>query len=118
MINVGILINDPDFCTTFTICRKTGGWAKGVFVFEEKETDVVGVAVPVTGEDLEMVSEADRLKDYMTFYSSTDEPLSVTSDGTISDTVVYDGKRYKLIKGQNFSAQGFWKALGVCEAGK
>ena len=80
--------------------------------------EVIGVAVPVSGKSLEMVPEADRLKDYMTFYSKTTNPLTISSDGTISDSVIYEGKRYKLINGQNFSRQGFWKAMGINEDGK
>lgn len=118
MLNVGKLITDPDFCTSFTIVKKEGEWVKGIFEFEEKTVDVIGVAVPVTGKALEMVPEADRLKSYITFYSSTKNPLSISSDGTISDSVLYEGKRYKLIQGQNFAKQGFWKAMGVNEDGK
>lgn len=118
MIQIGHLVFDRCFCTSFTVCKKTGSWNKGVFEFTEKGTQVTGVAVPVSGKDLEMVPEADRLKDHMTFYAYTSDPLTVTSDGTISDSVIYNGKRYKLIKGQNFSGNGFWKAMGVNEDGK
>ena len=118
MINVGRLVTNPKFCTKFTIVTKTGTWEKGSFVTTETEKEVTGVAVPVSGKALEMVPEADRLKDYMTFYSTTKNPLTVSSDGTISDSVIYEGKRYKLINGQNFSKQGFWKAMGINENGK
>lgn len=118
MINVGKLVTDPKFCTKFKIVSKTGTWNKGAFVFTETEKEVIGVAVPVSGKSLEMVPEADRLKDYMTFYSKTTNPLTISSDGTISDSVIYEGKRYKLINGQNFSKQGFWKAMGINEDGK
>jgi hypothetical protein len=118
MINVGRLVTDPKFCTKFTIVTKTGTWEKGAFVTTETEKIVTGVAVPVSGKALEMVPEADRLKDYMTFYSKTTNPLTISSDGTISDSVIYEGKRYKLINGQNFSKQGFWKAMGINEDGK
>lgn len=118
MIDVSELLTDPDFCTEFTLVKKTGEFVQGKFVTQEEEINIVGVTEPVSGRELEILPEADRLKNLRTFYAPSDVPLSVSSDGTISDSIIYGGKRFKLISGQNYSDFGYWQAMGVNEDGK
>ncbi len=110
MIDLSELITDPDFCQEFSIIRTTGDYQNGIFVKEETEIKVTGIAEPVTGKDLDIQIESDRANNVMTFY--TEEELKVSPDGTLSDFILFKGKRYKLFQVSNYSDFGYYSGMG------
>ena len=110
MINVSELITDPDFCQPFTIIRTEGTWQNGLFVKQETQINVIGVAEPVTGKDLDIQIESDRANNVMTFYTLVE--LKVSPDGSISDFILFNGKRYKLFQVSNYSDFGYYSGMG------
>ena len=112
MINLNELLHDDDFCCTFQIVRKTTTWDSGRPVYTDTTITVEGIALPSSSKDVELIPEADRRHGLKTFYTDYDKPLNVSSTGTISDFCVWKGKRYKLISDWDYSANGFYKAVG------
>lgn len=110
MIDISELITDPDFCQDFQIIHSASTWSNGVLATQETVVDVTGVAVPVTGKDIDIQIESDRANNLMTFY--TEEELKVSPDDSISDFVLFKGKRYKLLKVKNYSDFGFYAGTG------
>ena len=112
MINLNELLHDEDFCCTFQIVCKTTTWDNGRPVYTDTAVTVEGIVLPSSSKDLELLPEADRRHGLKTFFTDYDKPLNVSSTGTISDFCVWKGKRYKLISGWDYSANGFYKAVG------
>ena len=112
-INVSELISDPDFCTTFIVEKKSSGkWSKGQPVYELTRTTVTGIVAPSASEDLSLMPESDRKHGMKTFYTDTDMRLEVSDTEKTSDICIWNGKRYKLINGWNYSNNGYYKAMG------
>lgn len=112
MINLNELLHDDDFCCTFQIVRKITTWNNGRPVYSDVAITVEGIVLPSSSKDVELIPEADRRHGLKTFYTDYDKPLNVSSTGTISDFCVWKGKRYKLISDWDYSANGFYKAVG------
>ena len=112
MINLNELLHDDDFCCTFQIVRKITTWDNGRPVYSDVTITVEGIVLPSSSKDVELIPEADRRHGLKTFYTDYDKPLNVSGTGTISDFCVWKGKRYKLISDWDYSANGFYKAVG------
>lgn len=56
--------------------------------------------------------ESDRNHGMKTFYTDTDIRLEVSDTEKTSDICIWNGKRYKLINGWNYSNNGYYKAMG------
>lgn len=112
MINVGELIHDPDFCTDFRIHRKISGeWSGGRQKQKDNIIKAEGVVTAATSEDMELLSEGDRVHGLKTFY--TDEEMKLTDNETTSDICEYKGLRYRLLQVINCEDFGYYKAIGA-----
>ncbi len=112
-INVAELISDPDFCTTFIVEKKTlEEWSKGQPVYELSRTTVTGIVAPSSSKDLSLMPEGDRKHGMKTFYTDTDMHMEISDTEKTSDTCIWNGQRYKLINGWNYSNNGYYKAMG------
>ena len=114
MFNVSELVNDFDLCSNFTIQRKTGQFAIGGWT-QSAPTNIsaFGAVRNSTGKELEMIPEADRPKEALTF--RTVFPLYVTNEqtGLMSDVLVFQGNHYRILLSKNYSEQGYWFAMAV-----
>lgn len=117
MIDLSELTYDPDFCTTFIVEKHTDTWAEGrpVSVAIER-IPVTGIVAPSSPKDVEMLDIADRKHGTKTFYTNELE-LEVTDTEKLSDTIVWKGNRYKLLHVFDYSANGYWKAIGDLQGG-
>lgn len=120
MINVGELIHDPDFCTSFKVIRSKGEWMAGDFtITQTTELNLEGIAQPADEEELETFPEGERLRGIMKFladqeiYLSRDE--SASEEGRLSDEIHYHGRRYRVTRVKDWSEQGYWRAFGVMQ---
>lgn len=112
MINVGELIHDPDFCTELKIHRKVSGeWIGGRQKQKDKVIEVEGIVAATTSEDMELLSEGDRIHGLKTFY--TDTEFRLTDNETTSDICEYKGLRYRLLQVFNCEDFGYYKAIGT-----
>lgn len=109
MIDLGSLINDPDFCESFIIRRRNGEWQKGRFVTVHEDMKVTGIVEPTSGDDLEQLPEGDRVRGMMTFY--TKEQLNLALDPQQADHIICRGKVYKAVQVLDWSRHGFYKTI-------
>ena len=112
MINLNELLHDDDFCCMYQIVRKTTTWTNGRPVYEDTTINVEGIVAPSSSKDIEMIPEADRRHGLKTFYADFDKTLNVSNTETISDFCIWKGKKYKLISDWDYSANGYYKAVG------
>jgi hypothetical protein len=117
MINVRELITDPDFSQKFTVYRSSGEFVNGRWVETHTEVSMVGVIIPASAKELNMLPEADRVVGTISIYTKT--PLYITSNdrqGT-SDKILWKGDLWKLISVNNYSDFGFYKGIAQRMAG-
>lgn len=113
MIDVGLLIHDSDFCTEFNIVRTTGNtWFEGEQITSTDTFSVEGIVMPSSSKDIDMLPEGDRRHGMKSFYTDAATPMHVTDTETISDICIYQGLRYKLLHVFDYSANGYYKAIG------
>lgn len=110
MLDISFLLYDPDFCTLFTLVANSSEWINGRHCVVTKSKAVTGVARPTSGDDLEMLPEADRVSGSMTFL--TKAPMRF-SDGEPAMFIEYQRKRYKIIHADDFNENGFYKAIAT-----
>ena len=111
VIDLEELTFDPDFCTTFVVEKHVVTWVEGTPQETLVPRRVTGIAAPSSPKDVEMLDLADRKHGTKTFYTNEIE-LEVTDTEKTSDTIVWKGNRYKLLHVFDYSANGFWKAIG------
>lgn len=110
MLDISFLLYDPDFCTMFTLVSNKSVWIKGRHCIETKSKVITGVARPTSGDDLELLPEADRVSGAMTFLAKSPMRLS---DGEPAMVIEYQKKRYKIIHADDFNENGFYKAIAT-----
>ena len=111
MIDLSELTYDPDFCTTFVVEKHLPTWVEGETVDTSSKRTVTGIVAPSSPKDVEMLDLADHKHGTKTFYTNEVE-LCVTDTEATSDTIVWKGGRYKLLHVFDYSANGYWKAIG------
>ncbi len=114
MINVGDLVIDPDLCSNFTILRTTGSFKLGGWVKDPVVTIAsYGAVRNSNGKELEMLPEADRPKNALTFRTAF--PLYVTTEqgSMLSDILVFHGEQHRILTVKDYSEQGYWFAMAV-----
>ena len=118
MIDVSELLNDPDLCESFMITRTTGtfqigGWVKSV----PQVIQAYGAVRNTSGKELEMIPEADRVKNSLTFRSIT--PMFITSEANsqISDVLSFHGEQYRVLAVKDYSSQGYYLAIATIMGG-
>lgn len=118
MIDVSEMLNDPDLCESFTITRTTGtfqigGWVKNI----PQQIQAYGAVRNTSGKELDMIPEADRVKNTLTFRSVT--PMFETSEanGMISDVLAFHGEQYRILAVKDYSSQGYYLAIATIMGG-
>ena len=102
---------DPDFCTTFVVEKHSEVWHEGSTIPTVTEFTVTGIAAPSSPQDVEMLDLADHVHGTKTFYTAEIE-LEVSNTEKTSDTIVWRGKRYRLMHVWDYQDNGFYKAIG------
>lgn len=102
---------DPDFCTTFVVEKHSEDWNEGSTIPTVTEFTVTGIAAPSSPKDVEMLDLADHVHGTKTFYTAEIE-LEVSDTEKTSDTIVWRGKRYRLMHVWDYQDNGFYKAIG------
>lgn len=115
LLDVSEVLLTPEFMQTVKVIRKYGGyWDKGEYKQEEVEMYYDMLVLPVNAKEINMIPEADRMKDAKTFHCLKE--LYLTSDDKetrTSDVVEWKCKQYKLISVSDYSDYGYYKAFGV-----
>lgn len=123
MINVAEIVVDPDFAQPYTVYRETGAFVNYKFVKNpEVALPYYGAVYPATQYEINQVPEGDRTSILVCFCSTTDKPFylsreasaSKLTDGKegISDQIVWQNDRYKIIKIWPYLDFGYWLCVG------
>jgi hypothetical protein len=112
VIDVGEVINDPDFARTFTVQRPTGTLAnEGVSRKTWSTLDRSGVVQPAEPADLAILPEGTRINNTIKLWCT--EELRVGDGKTDSaDIVIVDAKKYRVIRSEEWpiaGGAGYWK---------
>jgi len=120
MMQIGRMILNPLFASKFTVTRSNGkfalgGWQEGV----PEVISMVGVVLPSTAKEHELLPEAERVKEAFTFYSIKPIYMSRNAAGGsgTSDSIDYFGVVYSIHWIKDYSKFGYYKAIGVRTAG-
>ncbi len=111
MICLQELLHDPDFCDTFQIRSKRSTWVEGKQVSTTTTRTVIGIVLPSSSQDVDMLPEGDRRHGMKTFYAEIS--FRVTDTEETSDVCVFRGKQYKLLQVFDYQSNGFYKAIGT-----
>lgn len=105
-LDVSELVEDPDFCSTFSRVRtpKTtaneGLDSSGTPV----TTSIVGVVEPASQADLKLLPEGTRLVDMVGVYTKAD--VQIGGPSSDPDMLVIDGAKYLALHVEDFRAAG------------
>lgn len=120
MINVSELIGDPDFTQPngVTVIRRPCTVVNHRPSVTETQIKVTGVITIAKDRDLQMLPEADRTEEAINVF--TYKPLFTTGredeeavQNYLSDVVVWQGNRYKVMNCMDDAQYGFCKSIAV-----
>jgi hypothetical protein len=115
MIDMSVVLNNPDLCQAFTAQRSSGFFVAGRFVSTSTDVPLYGSVQVADPKTLEQVPEADRVTGAIAVYTTS--PLYETSTGDnegLSDILLHGGQQYRVAKIWNWlSSGGFVKAYAV-----
>jgi hypothetical protein len=115
VINVSEILNDPDLSSPFTALRSPGSLQAGRFVVSDATTvELYGSVQVADANTLQQVPEGDRVTGARVFWSTS--PMYETRIGEnpgLSDFLIHRGVQYRVAKVWDWSANGYYKALGV-----
>ena len=116
MVQIGEIILDPAFLTSITVERRTGRWENGRYNAKDPETlTMQGNLQPAGETDTVTTPEGNQIKGDIVVYVldpiyETQVRLGSYTEG-ISDTVLYSGHRYQVIRVEDWSLYGYYKAI-------
>lgn len=113
MIDVSDVVNDPDLCSNFQILQMFGKFTPdGWTITQSTLVNTFGAVRNMSGKDLEMIPEADRVREAVSFRTTTAlYETNETSSNRISDILIWQGNQYKILTVKNYSEQGYWLAI-------
>ena len=116
MLNVSEVILSPEFLTTIRVERKEGAWENGRYNTKDPiEIDMQGNLQPAGESDMVVTPEGAQIRGDIVAY--TLQPLNLTqvqpgsNTAGVSDTVIFNGYRYQVIKVEDWSLYGYYKAI-------
>lgn len=119
MIDVSDIINDPDFAQPFSILRSSGAFVSGGWQNITTTVNSSGVIVPATEQDIAQVPEGDRVTGMISVHTTA--KLFQTHTGSqpgLSDVLLWNGDRYRILKLFPYQDFGFTKALAARMSGQ
>ena len=113
MINLSGVVSNSPFAAPYTVLRRRGEWIKGRWEFSEPEIlRYHGAVQPTSARELEQLPEGDRQRGTMTFFCTPPRKLYVSGDSNaISDEILFEGRKYKIISVKDWSRYGYIQAF-------
>ena len=122
-LNVGRIVNDPDFNQVFLINRTTGNWVDGVFVTSVNQLRYSGVILPNTSQEMVQTPYGDSIKGFINIYTEcvlypTHLSSSALTDvNRLSDEIQWHEQAWKILTVNNFNDFGYYHAVAVRKRG-
>lgn len=109
LVNVARLMTDTRFCRTFVRRRQRGTFSnQGEYTSAYDEQTVTGIVQPATPDVLKILPEGTRLDSVRCVWSA--EGLRVGDGKSFeSDVLVIDGESFKVIRAEDWSANGYFE---------
>ncbi|HEY3987944.1 MAG TPA: hypothetical protein VGM02_01515 [Acidobacteriaceae bacterium] len=115
MIDVSMVLLNPDICESFTAQRSSGQFGDdGRFASQTTDIPLYGSVQKPDANTLQQVDEGDRVTGARAFYSIS--PMYETRAGDnagLSDLLVHRGQKYRVAKVWDWSNFGYWHAYAV-----
>ena len=114
MLDMSVVLNNPDLCQAFTAQRSTGSFVAGRFVSTATPVSLYGSVQVADAKTLDQVPEGDRVVGARTFWSTS--PIYETRTGDhegLSDILIHAGQQYRVAKVWDWSDNGYFKAYAV-----
>jgi hypothetical protein len=112
------VLSDADVCSPFTIQRNPGQFSGGGWqAYTPQIIRAFGAVRNATGRELEMVPEADRVHESMSFRSTTPMYMTDEAMGITADILTWNGEQYRVVLSKNYSEQGYYFAIARRTAG-
>lgn len=116
MTDIAELIDDPDFCTSFTIMvsdsyrQDDGEWIEG---FEPYK--MTGVIQPASSRDTAHMIDGDEYRGAINVWA---RQMIATADNSercagLGDLIDWHCKRYRVVNSKDWSQYGYWQAMAV-----
>ena len=111
-LNVGELIDDPDFNQDFTITRRSGSWSNARFDVVETLIPTYGIMDPHSTSELDINPDGSLIQGRLTVYTHTYMYVTVlnptSESGYISDEITWQGNQYTVVSDENYSDYGYY----------
>lgn len=116
MLNVSEVILSPEFLTTIRVERKEGAWENGRYNTKDPiEIDMQGNLQPAGESDMVVTPEGAQIRGDIVAYTLQSLYMTQVQPGSntagVSDTVIFNGYRYQVIKVEDWSLYGYYKAI-------
>lgn len=115
LINVGELIDDPDFAQSFTITRRSGTWENGRFIPVETTIEASGIISPQDTSELDLAPDGSMIRGRIKVWTHTQLYITIqdtpTGESYISDEVNWQGNQYLVILDNNYSDYGYYSYI-------
>lgn len=134
MINLAVVVSSPLLSQTFTVQRSTGKFELGGWKTTPTNIQQSGVVSVATDQDLQMITEGDRVTGAMVFHSvariyetqldggAGQSPYGTGGAGVstqfVSDQISWRGQLYRILKLAPYADYGYWRAIGVRMSGR
>ena len=112
-INVGIAIDYNTGQRLYIKRKSKGKYVDGVWVVGTEQTiKCLGSQQSPKPQELDYIPELERLDDVKVFYLNKPVQVSNHWDDHESDQIEWEGKRYKIMKLNDWSSYGYDKVIG------
>lgn len=113
LLNIGELIEDPDFCQDFKIIRRIGSWNLGRFVTTEQVIDTYGIIDPGSTNQMQFNPDGVLIKGiikvytHMELYTTHKKIVDGQEENYNSDILLWDNHRYLILDEDNYKDYGY-----------
>lgn len=113
-IDLSDVVGDPAMADPFTIERSQGGFGRGGWIASPPLViPGFGVVSVASGADLEALPEADRIHEARVFHTTQEILLPSADRNGLSDVLIYQGVRYRVVNSKDYSSRGFFWVIAV-----
>lgn len=110
LLDVGELIDDPDFCQDFKVIRRIGTWNQGRMTTVDQEFSCYGIIDPQETNQMQFNPDGVLIKGLIKVYTYKELYTTHTQtneENYISDIVLWDNHEYLVLDEANYKDYGY-----------